>query len=115
MTRTLDERDVAILRKLAPEYEGVLCPESGHEFHSILPPVSNHIAEDETDFAGRIGHLSEDDWRYLTEQILKGRESLSCMPEEDVDLVLREITVHVSEETADRVRRLYHLSECGIL
>ena len=49
MARELDEKDFAILRKLAPEYSGVLCPESGHEFHSILPPVSNHIAEDEED------------------------------------------------------------------
>ena len=115
MTRELDERDFAILRKLAPEYEGILCPESGHEFHSVLPPVSNHIAADEADFAERIGRLSSEDWAYLTEQMLRGRESLSCMPEEDVDAVLVHIKESVSEESAERIRRLYHLSECGVL
>jgi hypothetical protein len=115
MARELDEKDLAIFRKLAPEYAKIVCPGSGHEFQSVLPPVSNHIAEDGEDFAERIDRLSDDDWRYLTEQILKGRESLSCMPEEDVEAVLAHVAGSVSEETAERVRRLYHLSECGIL
>jgi len=115
MTRELDEKDFAILRKLAPEYSGILCPESGHEFHSILPPVSNHIAADEEDFAERVARLSDEDWEYLVDQILTGRESLSCMPEEDIDTVLAHVSEAVSEETAERVRRLYHLSECGVL
>lgn len=115
MARTFDEKDFAILRKLAPEYSGVLCPESGHEFHSILPPVSNHIAVDEKDFAERVGRLSAEDWGYLTDQILSGREDLGCMPEEDLETILVHIRKTVSDEAAERVRRLYHLSECGIL
>lgn len=115
MAREFDEKDFAILRKLAPEYSGSLCPESGHEFHSILPPVSNHIAVDEADFAERVARLSEEDWRYLAGQILSGREDLGCMPEEDIETVLVHIGEAVSGETAERVRRLYHLSECGLL
>ena len=115
MTRKLDEKDFAILRKLAPEYSGILCPEAGHEFHSILPPVSNHIAVDEKDFAERAGRLSDEDWRYLTDQILSGREDLGCMPEEDLDTALIHIQKAVSEEAAERVRRLSHLSGCGVL
>ncbi len=115
MARELDEKDFAILRKLAPEYSGVLCPESGHDFRSILPPLSNHIAVDEEDFAERVGRLSDEDWRYLTDQIFSGREDLGCMPEEDIETVLVRIRETISEEAAERVRRLYHLSECGIL
>lgn len=115
MSRELDEKDFAILRKLAPEYSGSLCPESGHEFRSILPPVSNHIATDEADFAERVARLSDDEWEYLTDQILSGREDLGCMPEEDIETILAHIEKEVSGDAAERVRRLYHLSECGLL
>jgi len=115
MAREFDEKDFAILRKLAPEYEGILCPGSGHEFHSILPPVSNHIAADEEDFRERVGRLSDEDWGYLTDQILSGREDLGCMPEEDIETILAYIREVVSEEAAERVGRLYHLSGCGML
>ncbi|MDN7012584.1 hypothetical protein FGW20_05930 [Methanoculleus sp. FWC-SCC3] len=115
MARELDEKDFAILRKLAPEYSGILCPESGHEFHSILPPVSNHIAVNEEDFAKRVARLSDEDWRYLADQIFAGREDLGCMPEEDIETIIVRIRQAVSEEAAERVERLYHLSGCGLL
>jgi hypothetical protein len=115
MARKLDEKDIAILRKLAPEYEGVLCPGSGHAFHSILPPVSNHIAADEEDFRERVGRLSDEEWRYLADLILSGQEELGCMPEEDIETILACIRDAVSEETAKQVERLYHLSGCGLL
>ncbi len=115
MARKFDERDFAILRKLASEYSGILCPESGHEFHSILPPVSNHIAADEEDFAERVGRLSDEDWIYLTDRILSGREDLGCMPEEDIETILIRIEKAVSDEAAERIRRLYRLSGCGVL
>ena len=50
MPRELDEKDIAILKKLAPECGDLTCSGSGHMFHSILPPVSNHFAEDNNDF-----------------------------------------------------------------
>lgn len=115
MARELDERDFAILRKLAPRYSGILCPESGHEFRSVLPPVSNHIAVDAEDFAERVGRLSDEDWGYLADQILSGREDLGCMPEEDIDTILARIREAVSEEAAKQIERLYHLSGCGLL
>jgi len=115
MARELDEKDLSILRKLAPEYSGILCPGSGHEFHSILPPVSNHIARDDKDFAERVARLSEEDWAYLTDLILSGREDLGCVPEEDIETILAHIGEKVSEKAAERVRRLYHLSGCGVL
>jgi len=36
------------------------------------------------------------------------------MPEEDVETILVRIREVVSNETAEQVRRLYHLSECGV-
>ena len=115
MTRTFDASDFAALRKRAPQYEGVLCPEAGHEFHSILPPVSNHIAVDEEDFRERVSRLSEEDWEYLADRILSGRENLGCMPEEDIETVVEHIREAVSEEAAGRIGRLYRLLEYGIL
>ena len=43
MPRELSEKDIAILKKLAPECGDLTCSGSGHMFHSILPPVSNHF------------------------------------------------------------------------
>jgi len=115
MSRELDERDRELFKKLAPEYGGTPCPSSGHEFRSVLAPVSNHIAEDDADFERRIATLSQEDWEYLAVQILKGREDLGCLPEEDVDAILRHIQEKVSGETAGRIRTLYHLSASGVL
>ncbi|NYT06298.1 MAG: hypothetical protein GKC04_08055 [Methanomicrobiales archaeon] len=115
MPRDLNDRDIAILQKLAPEWEGLGCPGSGHEFHSILPPLSNHIATDDEDFRRRIGRLSAEDWQYLADNILSGAESLGCMPEEDMEAVAEHIERCVSEDTARQVRTLYHLTACGVL
>ncbi len=115
MARRFSERDFAILRRLAPEYRGILCPGGGHEFHSILPPISNHVAADEEDFRERVSRLSEEDWRYLADRILSGREDLWCMPEEDIETVVACIREAVSEDVAGQVGRLYRLSGYGIL
>ena len=115
MPRILDEKDYRILKKLAPEYEENLCPESGHEFHSILPPVSNHFSADEEDFADRVSRLSPEEWEYLAEQILSGGESLGCLPEEDFETILGHIASAVSAETAEKIRSLRVLEECGVL
>ncbi|MFZ2472106.1 MAG: hypothetical protein WAW52_09230 [Methanothrix sp.] len=40
--RKLSEKDILILKKMAPEIEG----KSRIEYSSILPPVSMHFAED---------------------------------------------------------------------
>jgi hypothetical protein len=115
MPRDLTPADIAILRKLAPDWEGIDCPGSGHDFHSILPPLSNHIAVDNEDFRQRISRLSADEWKYLTDLILSGEESLGCMPEEYMEDVAESIARHVSEASSKQVRTLYYLSECGVL
>ncbi|MBN1194724.1 MAG: hypothetical protein JXA08_05195 [Methanomicrobiaceae archaeon] len=115
MPRDLTPADIAILQKLAPEREGIGCPGSGHDFHSILPPLSNHIAVDTADFRRRIRLLSADEWKYLTDLILSGEESLGCLPEEEMDDITECIARHVSGASAQQVRNLYYLSVCGVL
>ena len=111
MPRRLEKQDIEILKILAPELEELICEGSGHEFHSILPPVSNHIAKDEEDFLERIRRLSRDDLEYLAQHILDGTESLGCMPPEDVENLAQIIEDQLSPEIALMVRRIYAMGE----
>jgi hypothetical protein len=103
MPRELSGHDIEILKKLAPECGDPACPGSGHRFHSILPPVSNHFAVDGHDFADRIRRLSDDELRYITDLITRGEESLGCLPEEDLDSLLALIEERFSKEEAAKV------------
>jgi hypothetical protein len=103
MPRELSERDIEILKKLAPEYSDLTCSGSGHRFHSILPPVSNHFSADERDFAERIGKLTDDELRYVIGLILNGEESLGCLQEEDLDSLLSLITDRLSNDETKKV------------
>jgi len=113
MPRELTEKDLAIFKKLAPECGDLTCSGSGHMFHSILPPVSNHFAEDSNDFIQRISRLSDDELTYIIEMILKGEESMGCLPIEDVEALIRLIHDRISPETAQKVITAYEGSgEC---
>jgi len=58
MGRDLDEKDLQILKKLAPELEGLLKQGISIEYRNILPPVANHHSQDERDFEARLKRLS---------------------------------------------------------
>lgn len=107
MPRDLDERDIAILRKLAPECGDLTCSGSGHMFHSILPPVSNHFAEDSADFLRRVSSLTNEDLLYLTGLIRKGEESMGCLPVEDVEAFVHLVHDRISPEEAQAVISVY--------
>jgi len=79
MARTLTSRDMTILTKLAPEWEGAECSEAGAAYRSILPPVANHYAADAADFRRRIERLSRDELTYILTLIDTGEESLGCL------------------------------------
>jgi len=111
MPRELLEKDIEILKKLAPECGDLTCSGSGHTFHSILPPVSNHFAEDGNDFAERISRLSDVELTYIAGMIEKGEESMGCLPVEDVDSLVKLIHGRLSEEVAKKVIAAY---ESGI-
>lgn len=113
MPRELSEKDISILKKLAPECGDLTCSGSGHMFHSILPPVSNHFAEDNNDFIQRISRLSDDELTYITDMIQKGEESMGCLPVEDVEALIHLIHERLSSEVAQKVMNVYETgSEC---
>ncbi|MBT8508767.1 hypothetical protein AZH53_10155 [Methanomicrobiaceae archaeon CYW5] len=79
MARTLSARDITILKKLAPEWEGADCSESGTAYRSILPPVANHYATDAADFRRRCERLTAEELADLLALIDAGEESLCCL------------------------------------
>lgn len=107
MPRELSDKDISILKKLAPECDDLTCSGSGHMFHSILPPVSNHFSEDSDDFIRRVSRLSVDELTYITDMIRKGEESLGCLPVEDVDALVHLIRDRLSPEIAQKVIAAY--------
>ena len=107
MPRELSEKDIAILKKLAPECGDLTCSGSGNRFHSILPPVSNHFAEDSDDFVQRISRLSDEELRYITDMISKGEESMGCLPVEDIEALVHLIHDRLSPEIAQKVITAY--------
>lgn len=113
MARTLSEKDIEILKKLAPECAGITCAGSGFDYQSILPPVSNHYAIDDDDFEERLNRLNIFDLRYLAEVILDGSESLGCIQPEHAEILVRLMKERVSEDVGEKVRLLYEAAgEC---
>jgi hypothetical protein len=71
--RKLNDKDMEILRKLAPEAS------LPTHYRSILPPVSMHFAADDEDLEDRLKRLSTEDLKYLADRILDGSECLLCI------------------------------------
>jgi hypothetical protein len=107
MPRELSEKDIVILKKLAPECGDLTCSGSGHMFHSILPPVSNHFAKDGDDFVQRISRLSDEELTYITDMISKGEESMGCLPVEDIDALVHLVHERLTPEIAQKVITAY--------
>jgi hypothetical protein len=113
MARELDERDIRILRTLAPECEEMICSGSGVEFRSILPPVANHYSRDEDDFRSRISRLTDDDLTYLVGKMRTGDESVACVPPEYADILIGEIASRQGKDVALEVLHIYeNADEC---
>ena len=115
MPRKLDQKDLEILKKLAPECESIICSSSDHEFHSILPPLSNHIVKDGRDFQERINRLSKEELEYIVGHIIDGTESLGCIQPEDIESLITVVGEKVSKDAADQVKNIYGLSDSCIL
>ncbi len=111
MARALTEKDIEILKKLAPECEDTICAGSGSQYRSIIPPVSNHYAKDDKDFEERFKQLSVQELQYLSDLIFDGSESLSCVPPEYEAVVIRILAKKVSNELAENVRIFYESCE----
>lgn len=108
MARDLNERDLEILRKLAPEI--VEMERHGYqiEYLNILPPLANHHSRGLADFEARLKKLSADDFRYLVDVIFQGSESLSRL-EPDYAEAFSTIAGQKlsSSEIADKLREAY--------
>jgi hypothetical protein len=112
MARTLDEQDIALLQKLAPELEDLVCENSQVPFKSILPPLSNHIATDKKDFERRLRTLTDEELMYLVDMILEGLESLSCVPPEHVETFISLVAERISKEAAEKITTAYLEMAC---
>jgi hypothetical protein len=111
MARELDERDLEILRILAPECEELICSGSGVEFRSILPPVANHYSRDEDDFKHRLMRLTDGDLEYLIGKIRTGEESVACVPPEYAEVLVGEISSREGKPVADEVLNIYETAD----
>ena len=107
MARKLDHRDMLILRKLAPELIDSTCGHAGHEFRSVLPPVSRHVSKSPGDFRERLMKLSDDELNYLANLIFEGMESLHCVKKEHVDALIDVVGARISRVKAAELLELY--------
>ncbi|HWQ19548.1 MAG TPA: hypothetical protein VN455_07190 [Methanotrichaceae archaeon] len=105
--RKLNEKDLEILRKLAPEIEEKLKSGRKLEYRSILPPVSMHFAQDEEDFKDRLERLSPDELAYLAGRILDESECLLCISPEFARIFMDVLAYKVSDDVAEKVKALY--------
>ncbi|SFM28619.1 hypothetical protein [Methanolobus profundi] len=113
MARELSPRDIAVLKKVAPECAGLECAGSKAPYRSILPPLSNHYAKSEEDFRERISALDEEDLDYLLSLIKTGEESLGCVPPHYMTIFLEYINEKVGKESAEEIMDIYmKLKEC---
>lgn len=108
MARDLNERDIEILRKLAPEI--VEMERHGYqiEYMNILPPLANHLSRGLDDFEARLKKLSADDFRYLADVIFQGNESLSRLEPDYAEAFCTVAGQKLSSsDVADRLRDAY--------
>ncbi len=107
MSRKLSNDDLLILKKLAPELADPTCEHSGHEFRSVLPPVSQHITKSSGDFRERLMKLSDGELNYLISLVFEGMESLHCVKKEHVDALAEVVSVRLSKVKAAELLELY--------
>ncbi|MBU3966150.1 MAG: hypothetical protein KKG76_02070 [Euryarchaeota archaeon] len=107
MARKLTTDDLLILKKLAPELADTACLHSGHEFRSVLPPVSQHFPPSSADFRERLVKLSDEELEYLISLIFEGMESLHCVKKEHVDALVEVVGVRLSKIKAAELLELY--------
>lgn len=113
MARTLDDRDIALLKKLAPELEELICEHADVPFKSLLPPLANHIAPDVSDFERRVSTLTAEELQYLVTMIRDGSESLSCVPPSHAEVFLSLVAARISPEAAEEIMTVYLDTVCG--
>ncbi len=110
MPRLLNSEDIKILSKLAPEFSGEACAESGVHYKSILPPVANHYATCAEDFKERIERLTGDELERLVQLMLSGEESLHCLTPVYYSILEAKILKELGVDTANKVTAVYAIN-----
>ena len=113
MPRELDEKDIALLKKLAPELKEILCEHSQMPYKSILPPLANHFSKEVKDFERRLQNLTNDELAYLVDLVIKGSESLACVPPDHAEIFISLVEERISPKVAEKVVALYLETVCG--
>lgn len=115
MARDLNQRDIEVLKKLAPELEEMEKQGIEIEYMNILPPVANHHSRGVADFEERLKRLSFDDMRYLADIVLEGIEGLGCLEPDFAEAFFSVAGQRISREVAERMRESYESgqSSCG--
>jgi hypothetical protein len=103
MSRELNEKEIEIFNKLAPEAGGRLISPMGHPFPFILKPISHKFAESAEDFRERIERLTPEELNYLVELALEEKEEIRTLEPEDIDVLMEVIAGKISP---DRAREL---------
>lgn len=111
MVRILTKRDLILLAVMAPEFSGEACQGSGVAYKSLLPPVANHYSTSAKDFMERISRLSPDDFKYLTDLMLSGEESLHCLAPDYFDIIEARIRTESGDDVARKIGGRYAM-EC---
>lgn len=106
MPRILLEKDLAMLRKRAPECGRLVCTGSGVPFRSLLPPLANHFAAGPADFGDRLTRLEDGELRTLVRLVETGDESLGCVPPACTDIFVALIAARLGPEAAGPVLRV---------
>jgi len=107
MPRELSQKDMDLLKKVAPECKGLDCAGSGAPYRSILPPLANHFAKTEDDFRERLEKLSKEDLQYLLSLIENGSESLGCVPPLYMQVFIDLVVEELGKDKAGDVFRTY--------
>ncbi len=107
MARKLGKDDMLLLNKLAPELLDDICAHAGHQFRSVLPPVSQHFSRTVEDFRERLRKLSDEELEYLVNLIFDGMESLHCVKKEHVDALIDVVGTNLSKVKAAELLELY--------
>lgn len=107
MSRTLSEHDIALLLKLAPECDTLICKGSENTYRSILAPVANHYAKDADDFASRLNRLSDGELVSLVDMIREGKEGIGCLPPECAEVLIEQALRRVGSDAGNELYALY--------
>jgi len=107
MEQELTPDDWALLKKLAPECDDLVCTDKGFVERSVLALVAGRFAFDEDDFRERLSTLSDDDLRRLGLRVIDGEEDLGCIAPAFAEAFIEVIEERAGPTIAEQLRSAY--------